>query len=380
MRADLATDAVAGLRAAEDLATVQEIVRTSARRLAGADGATFVLRDVDHCFYADEDAISPLWKGQRFPLTNCISGWAMLHARSVVIGDITGDDRIPIESYRPTFVKSLAMVPVGGEKPVAAIGAYWARRHTATPDQVCALEELAAEAGAALHRIGQADAAPPPPALSADNAAVAGAVGQRPGSPPAGDDHERIARDLHDTVLQRLFAAGLRLQGLAGQSRDPAVADALDEVVAQIDDSIRELRGAIFGLEYGHHRLGGLAGQILGVAAEAARVLRFKPIVVFDGSPELVSEDLHHDVTGALREMLSNVSRHAQASEVTVECRCGPGVRLVVTDNGVGPPDSAGPGSGLPNLAARAQRLGGTFALAPAAGGGTMASWSVPAG
>src|ERR1043165_3508667 len=114
------------LSLARDVAAVQDITRRAARALTGADGATFVLRDGDRCYYADEDAIAPLWKGQRFPMSACISGWAMLHRQPAIIEDIYSDDRIPHDAYRPTFVKSLLMVPVRAEDPVAAIGAYWA--------------------------------------------------------------------------------------------------------------------------------------------------------------------------------------------------------------------------------------------------------------
>ncbi|HVY79541.1 MAG TPA: GAF domain-containing protein, partial [Steroidobacteraceae bacterium] len=98
------------LSLARNLETVMAIVRRAARELTGADGATFVLREGDRCFYADEDAISPLWKGQRFPLEVCISGWAMLNRQPAVVEDIYADDRIPHDAYRPTFVKSLVMV------------------------------------------------------------------------------------------------------------------------------------------------------------------------------------------------------------------------------------------------------------------------------
>ncbi|MBL9038445.1 MAG: GAF domain-containing protein, partial [Archangium sp.] len=91
------------LSLARSLESVMAIVRTAARQLTGADGATFVLRDGGNCYYADEDAISPLWKGRRFPLTACISGWAMLNKQSVAIEDIYLDARIPHDAYRPTF-------------------------------------------------------------------------------------------------------------------------------------------------------------------------------------------------------------------------------------------------------------------------------------
>jgi GAF domain-containing protein len=103
---------VQDLSLARDLDTVMKIVRTAARKLTGADGATFVLRDNGLCYYAEEDAIAPLWKGSRFPMTACVSGWAMLNQRPAVIEDIYADDRIPADAYRPTFVKSLAMVPI----------------------------------------------------------------------------------------------------------------------------------------------------------------------------------------------------------------------------------------------------------------------------
>ena len=85
--------------------------------MISADGVTFVLRDYSNCHYVEEDAISPLWKGQRFPMTSCISGWAMMNNKTAVIPDIFADDRIPHEVYRKTFVKSLVMAPVGFDTP-----------------------------------------------------------------------------------------------------------------------------------------------------------------------------------------------------------------------------------------------------------------------
>ena len=119
------------------------IVRHTARELTGADGATFVLRDGEFCHYADEEAIAPLWKGQRFPLKTCISGWAMLNRQPVVIEDIYKDSRIPADAYRPTFVKSLAMVPIRAAEPIGAIGNYWATKRQPTAEEVELLQALA---------------------------------------------------------------------------------------------------------------------------------------------------------------------------------------------------------------------------------------------
>lgn len=146
------------LDAVADITEVGAVVRTAARTLTGAMGATFVVREADQCFYADEDAIAPLWKGQRFPVGSCLSGWAMLHGVTVVVPDIEQDPRVPLEAYRPTFVRSLVMVPVGCPDPVAAIGAYWSMPRVPRPDEVGRLEMLAAAVGTAVNRIGLDDA------------------------------------------------------------------------------------------------------------------------------------------------------------------------------------------------------------------------------
>ena len=136
-------DTVQQLSLARDLDRVMAVVRTAARKLTGADGATFVLKDRDLCYYADEDAIEPLWKGQRFPMTACISGWAMLNKQPAVIGDIYIDSRIPIDAYKPTFVKSLVMVPIRTVEPIGAIGNYWAHQHDPTAEEILVLQSLA---------------------------------------------------------------------------------------------------------------------------------------------------------------------------------------------------------------------------------------------
>lgn len=147
------TAAVQQLSLARDLKGIMEVVRRTARELTGADGATFVLMDDGHCYYADEDAISPLWKGRRFPAKNCISGWAMHHRQPAVIEDIYSDPRIPIDAYRTTFVKSLVMVPIRTEAPIGAIGNYWAQRHQPTAQEVELLQALANTTSVAMENV-----------------------------------------------------------------------------------------------------------------------------------------------------------------------------------------------------------------------------------
>ena len=159
-------DGIEDIRAAEDVVAVFQAARRTARRVAAADGATVVLREAGNCFYADEDAMSPLWKGQRFPIDHCISGWAMLEGNIAIVPDITVDDRIPVEAYRPTFVKSLVIVPVGASPAIAAIGAYWAHNHTATAREVDDLRQVANATEAALNRVGLVNAPYTPSAMN----------------------------------------------------------------------------------------------------------------------------------------------------------------------------------------------------------------------
>jgi len=145
--------AVQELSRARSVEGIREIVRHAARELTGADGATFILRDGDKCHYVDEDAISPLWKGMRFPMENCISGWAMLTGESAVIPDIYVDPRIPADAYRPTFVKSLAMVPIRKAAPLGAIGNYWANHHEASAEEIELLQALADTTAVAMENV-----------------------------------------------------------------------------------------------------------------------------------------------------------------------------------------------------------------------------------
>lgn len=144
------------LAMARTQADVIEIVRSSARAIWSADGVTFVLREYSFCHYVEEDAISPLWKGQKFPMTSCISGWAMLNRRTAVVPDIFADDRIPHDVYRKTFVRSLIMAPLGLETPLAAMGAYWRDQRQFSAREIAAVETLAGHVSEAISRVQRA--------------------------------------------------------------------------------------------------------------------------------------------------------------------------------------------------------------------------------
>ncbi len=141
------------LSLARDLRSIMDIVRREARALVQADGATFVLREGGQCFYAEEDAIAPLWKGQRFPMQACIGGWTMLNRQTAVVENVDLDPRIPPEAYRQTFVKSLVMTPIRQLAPVGAIGVYWASPHHATPEETELLRALAESTSVAIEAV-----------------------------------------------------------------------------------------------------------------------------------------------------------------------------------------------------------------------------------
>jgi signal transduction histidine kinase len=142
--------AVERLSAADTIDDVIRVVRETARTISGADGVTFVLRDGNLCHYVEEDAVGPLWKGRRFPMSSCISGWCMLNKKAAIVPDIYVDPRIPHDAYRPTFVKSLVMVPVRAENPLAAIGSYWGACREFSDGEIALLEGLARSTAAAI--------------------------------------------------------------------------------------------------------------------------------------------------------------------------------------------------------------------------------------
>jgi signal transduction histidine kinase len=193
------------------------------------------------------------------------------------------------------------------------------------------------------------------------------------------EDRERIARELHDNVIQRLFATGLGLQSAMRLAGDSELALRMRLAVDDLDDTIRELRSAIFELHTA--RLAGRSArqELLDLCAQAARALGFDPIIRFDGPIDSSVDDALADhVSAVVREALSNVARHAAATQATVAITAGDGVLSdVVEDNGTaGLRDNPG-GRGVDNMRARATRLGGTMTIEPRASGGTRLRWQV---
>ncbi|WP_240431193.1 sensor domain-containing diguanylate cyclase [Mycobacterium kyogaense] len=146
-------DAIELLSLARTVDDVRRIIGAAARDVIGCDGATLIVRDHDMCLYVEEDAIAPLWKGRRFPMDACISGWSMLNKQAVAVPDIYADDRIPHDVYRPTFVKSLVMVPIRRRDPIGAIGAYWSQQRNPTQQEVALVQALADATSVAMENV-----------------------------------------------------------------------------------------------------------------------------------------------------------------------------------------------------------------------------------
>lgn len=199
------------------------------------------------------------------------------------------------------------------------------------------------------------------------------------------EDRDRIARDLHDLVIQRLFATGMQLQGtMRAADLDPEVRERISASVDELDETIREIRQTIFALhEPVDGPASGLRGRLLRETAQAAALLGFDPAVRFAGPVDsLVDQATADHVVAALREALTNAARHANAAHVSVLLEIAGGeVVLRVVDDGIGiVDDGAGRRSGLSNLSARAQELGGVCTLERvSAEGGTRLIWRVPA-
>ncbi|WP_166028445.1 MULTISPECIES: GAF domain-containing sensor histidine kinase [Streptomyces] len=196
-------------------------------------------------------------------------------------------------------------------------------------------------------------------------------------------DRDRIARDLHDQVIQRLFAGALTLQAALGRVRDqPTAAERIQRVVDDLDDTIRIIRSTIFGLQHRdrQERTGGLRARLLALTDEAAQTLGFPPALRMTGLLDTDVPAVHADhLLAVLREALSNAARHAGATRVEVCAEASGGtLRLTVADDGRGIDPAVVRRSGLANLRSRAEELGGSFQVTPRDPAGTFLEWTVP--
>jgi signal transduction histidine kinase len=298
--------------------------------------------------------------GLVLPAHGSASGTVMATGKPLAVEDFSGDERVALVAREHLGLGPAVLVPLGS--PGNVRGVLTAGRHRGSlplsPPAVEMLVTFAAQAGIGLelaeHR------------KDAQRLALF-------------EDRDRIARDLHDLVIQRLFATGMSLQGSAGLVADPDAANRVRQAVDALDETIRDIRSAIFTLQSRPQaRPAGIRARILEIIGEMTESLGFAPSVRMEERLDaLVSAEISEQLLAVLREALSNVARHAGASRVSVAVTAGSDLTLVVRDDGSGMKGSTRR-SGLGNLADRAGELGGTLRVEPADGGGTELEWRVP--
>jgi signal transduction histidine kinase len=298
--------------------------------------------------------------GLVLPVAGSVSGLVLGSGKPLSLDDFGGDERVAPVARENLRLGPAVVVPLGAAGNVRGILTAGRRPGSMplAPPAVELLVSFAAQAGVGLELAGHRQ--------DAERFAVY-------------EDRDRIARDLHDLVIQRLYATGMSLEGLAARMGESEHGRRVSSAVDALDETIRELRSAIFSL---HARPGeqqpSLRARILEVTDEAAVALGFAPALRMSGrlDDEVPAEAAEH-LLGALREALSNAARHAGASRVDVTVEAGRDLILVVKDNGTGMQEPKRR-SGLANLAQRAALLGGTMRTGPADGGGTELHWRVP--
>lgn len=341
-----------------------QLVADQARELVGADIASVALP-----VSADELSMEIVageagaeLRGRRFRAAESVSGDVVRTGRMVVMADASQDDRLAQPQVSLGIIGPAVWVALTANgQPAGSLAVARVREADPFTDAELELVQLFAAHASVILEIerGREDVL----RLSLL------------------EDQERIARDLHDTVIQRLFATGLALQAAARASNEPT-ASKLMASVDDLDETIRQIRTVIFGLERpmtaGTH---GARRRILDVCAEATRALGFDPAVRFDGPVDTrIAPDETADVVAVVREALANVARHAGARTASVDVVVeAERLTVTVTDDGRGL--GAGErvvGHGMANLRRRAEHRGGTFETSNRPTGGAEVRWSVP--
>ncbi len=297
--------------------------------------------------------------GLVLPVAASMSGQVLTSGEAVVLEDFRNDGRVNPISREHMPLGWAILLPLGA--PGKVRGVLTVGRDPGSlpfpPQAVEMVTAFAAQAGIALELAEHRH----------DSARLA-----------VLQDRERIARDLHDLVIQRLYATGMSLQGALPLITRPNAADRISSAVDALDETIREIRSAIFSLQsHSDLKRVGLRAKILDVVEEMTAPLGFAPSLRLVGPlDEEVPGEVGEHLLSALREALSNAARHAGASSVDVTVDCGTDLALLVRDNGTGLGRSTRR-SGLANLAERARALGGELRVGRAESGGTDLEWRV---
>jgi signal transduction histidine kinase len=298
--------------------------------------------------------------GLVLPVSASLSGQVLSSGEAVTVPDFSHDERVAGTARAHLLLGPAIVVPLGAPGDVR--GVFTVGRDPGAmplpPQAVEMVRTFAAQAGIALEL------------AEARNDVERLAILQ---------DRDRIARDLHDLVIQRLYTTGMLLQGAMPLFSRPEAAERVGHAVDALDETIREIRSAIFSLQArGQDPQRGLRAQVLEVVDEMTAALGFAPSLRLVGPlDDAVPAKAGEQLLTALREALSNAARHSFATRVDVTVAAGADLALWVADNGIGMSYTTRR-SGLANLAERAATLGGELVVAPADGGGTRLDWRVP--
>jgi signal transduction histidine kinase len=304
---------------------------------------------------AADDAI-----GLVLPANRSLSGQVMLSGEPVTVADFAHDERVAGAAREHLPLGPAILFPLG--EPGDVRGVFTVGREAGAmplpPQAIEMISTFAAQAAIGLELAEHRS--------DAERLAIL-------------QDRDRIARDLHDLVIQRLYATGMSLQGAMPLLTRPEAVSRVSGAVDALDETIREIRSAIFSLQArGDSRPHGLRAQVLDVVGEMSVPLGFAPSLRLVGPlDETVPSEVGEHLLGALREGLSNAARHAHASQVDVTVQADSELALRVRDNGTGMGTSTRR-SGLANLAERAAKMDGKLEITPAGGGGTQLDWRVP--
>jgi signal transduction histidine kinase len=342
---------------------VLALVTQQALELSGADLVALALPTRDRQQLVIQHAAgagAPEAIGLVLPVSASVSGEVLTSGEAVVLEDFGHDERVAGAARERIPLGPAIILPLGAPGDVR--GVFTVGRDTGAmplaPEAVEMVQTFAAQAGIALELAEHRQ--------DAERLAIF-------------TDRDRIARDLHDLVIQRLYATGMSLQGAMPLLTRPEAATRVSSAVDALDETIREIRSAIFSLQSrGDAKQHGLRARVLEVVDEMTAALGFAPSLRLVGPlDEAVPADAGEQMLSALREALSNAARHAAASRVDVTVAVGDELVLRVRDDGTGM-GQVTRRSGLANLAERAADLGGELMISPAEDGGTQLGWRVP--
>ncbi|MGW2565959.1 sensor histidine kinase [Streptomyces sp. NPDC001537] len=353
------------LMSGRERAAVLRLIAEQAGEITGSALAAVALPMEDTASLTVEIAVgmdAEAHQGLVLPMDRSLMGLAFSEAAPVTSTDVIRDERISPEPARFEGLGPAVAVPIGtgarGARGVVLL-ARKAGQPVFTTTETVPLQAFAAQAAIAMELAERRQ--------DAEQIAVL-------------EDRDRIARDLHDLAIQRLFATGMTLQSAGRFIDHPEAAARVARAVDDLDETIKIIRSTIFGLRVREGGAGtGLRARVVRVVGEAARVLGFAPSVRMEGLLDTdVPQEIADQVEAVLSEALTNIARHAGADRAEVVLATDGGeVRLTVTDNGGGIPPG-GRRSGLGNMAERAEQWGGALELDGGSTGGTVLVWHVP--